>query len=214
MSSARSSAIAAAACAVLALLVVAPVLAQGGGKAGPPSGGKAAAPTAERAGAPKAPAAPPAEAPTGAEGEGQQASGYAAFLDAHFGTVHLLGKVGAAGVVTALLIGLFIFAAKPKGARRASIRRVHMAVGATFGVLAMTHGTMIDLGHIAKGEANELLNSGSFFCTAVFLIVLSGLLRYYRKSARRYGPILHRAMVTAWLGLVFWHVLPKLLEHG
>lgn len=114
-------------------------------------------------------------------------------------------------MVVNLLVAVLVFLVfRIRGAARAAWRSGHMRVGLVFGVAAMIHGTAIDLAHLADGHVAELLHSGSWLCTTTFLVVLTGLLRLYdRKSPQRWRW-LHRLAVIAWVGLLWWHVLPKL----
>lgn len=144
--------------------------------------------------------------------EEEYAGGWPGFVHEHFPLIHKLGQAGVAGMVLNLLVAVLVFLVLGiKGAARAAWRHGHMRVGLVFGIAAMAHGTAIDLKHLAGGEAGEVLNSGSWLCTMTFLIVLTGLLRMYGRQSPQVWRWAHRVAVVAWIGLLCWHVIPKIV---
>lgn len=144
--------------------------------------------------------------------EEEHAGGLAGFVHEHFPLIHKLGQAGAVGMVLNLLVAVLVFLVLGiKGAARAAWRYGHMRVGLVFGIAAMAHGTAIDLKHLAGGEAGEVLSSGSWLCTMTFLVVLTGLLRMYYRQSPQVWRWAHRVGVVAWIGLLCWHVIPKVV---
>jgi len=125
--------------------------------------------------------------------------------------IHKLGRIGAPGVILAGLGGLFIALTHPHPNRRRRLRAVHFLLGGLFGLVAMTHGTLFFFGHLAEGSYDELLASGSWLCTSVFFLVLTGLLRAFSGSRQELWQRGHRFFQVVFLLAVLWHVVPKVL---
>jgi len=130
-------------------------------------------------------------------------------VEGAFHIVHLIGKVGVLGLFLALVTGLCILLTRPEARWRPSLRRIHFLLGGLFGLVAMTHGTLFFLGHIEEGAYKEIVNSGSWLCTSVFFLILTGLMRAYTRARPIFWRLAHRVFQVAFVVAVLAHVLPK-----
>ena len=143
----------------------------------------------------------------------QHEGGFAGFVHDHFAAIHKLAQAGTVGMLLNLFAAILVFLVlRAKDEARQAWRYGHMRVGLVFGIAAMAHGTAIDLAHLTGGQAKEVLNSGSWLCTMTFLVVLTGLLRSYGARPLQRWCWAHRLAVIAWLALLWWHLVPKLVH--
>ncbi|MCD6352444.1 MAG: hypothetical protein J7M26_10020 [Armatimonadetes bacterium] len=125
-------------------------------------------------------------------------------------TVHLVGKIGLAGLLVAGGVGLAILLRRPAGPARMTWRRAHVFLAVPLALASMTHGTIFFVLHLVEGKYTEILASGSWLCTSVFFLFVTGLLRYSGKGRPETLRTYHRLFQVTFLLALVWHVVPKL----
>ncbi len=130
-----------------------------------------------------------------------------------FNAVHALGIIGGIGLVAAAALGFVIRWSTLSPHRRRRLASLHVVLGVPFGVLAMTHGTVLFFHELLEGDwgFGGALGPGSWLCTFTFLMVVSGLGRRYDRRRARAWVSVHNIVIWLWLVAAAWHLLAELL---
>jgi hypothetical protein len=135
------------------------------------------------------------------------------FLEAQFHNLHVVGKISAPGAFLAASLGLYLLFRKPPEVTRHKIRWVHVVLGGVSGLVAMTHGTAYDTLHLLADPRSQMLRSGTWLCTSVFFLVVTGALRFWSWHHHALWRWSHRTFQVLFLAAACVHVIPKVLHH-